>query len=78
MMRPDKSNYRVVLGPQSAHADERLAGGFLGACFGIEQDRSQPCLRRTVDGSQRHTSRRVGQCHPTLRRSNYLFLSKKR
>jgi hypothetical protein len=78
MTRPDKSDYRVMLGRQRAYAAESPAGGFIGACFGTEQDRSRPDLRRAVDGVQRHTSRRVGPWHPTLRRSNYLFLSKKR
>ena len=40
MTRPAKSYYRVMLGRQSAHAAECLAGGFVGADFGIEQDLS--------------------------------------
>jgi restriction system protein len=40
MTRPAKSFYRVMLGRQSAHAAECLAGGFIGADFGIEQDLS--------------------------------------
>ena len=78
MTRPDKSDCRVVLSRQSAYATKCPAGGFFGANFGTEQDRSRPGLRCAVNGGQRHTSRRVGPCHPTLRRSNYLFLSKKR
>ncbi|MDC7704704.1 endonuclease NucS domain-containing protein [Vogesella indigofera] len=38
MSRPAKSYYRVMLGRQSTHAAECLAGGFIGADFGIEQD----------------------------------------
>ena len=38
MTQPAKSYYRVMLGRQSAHADECLAGGFIGANFCIEQD----------------------------------------
>ena len=37
---PAKSYYRVMLGRQSAHVAECLAGGFIGADFGIEQDLS--------------------------------------
>lgn len=37
---PAKNYYRVMLGRQSAHVGECLAGGFIGADFGIEQDLS--------------------------------------
>lgn len=40
MNPPAKSYYRVMLGRQSAHAAECLAGGFIGADFGIYQDLS--------------------------------------
>jgi len=40
MTQPAKRYYRVMLGRQSAHAAECLAGGFIGADFGIEQDLS--------------------------------------
>lgn len=40
MNPPVKSYYRVMLGRQSAHVAECLAGGFIGADFGIEQDLS--------------------------------------
>jgi len=40
MTKPVKSYYRVMLGRQSVHATECLAGGFIGADFGIEQDLS--------------------------------------
>lgn len=40
MTQPAKSCYRVMLGRQSIHAAECLAGGFIGADFGIEQDLS--------------------------------------
>lgn len=40
MTQPAKNYYRVMLGRQSAHAAECLAGGFIGADFGIEQDLS--------------------------------------
>jgi restriction system protein len=40
MSQPAKSYYRVLLGRQSAYAGECLAGGFIGADFGIEQDLS--------------------------------------
>lgn len=40
MTQPAKSYYRVMLGRQSAYAAECLAGGFIGADFGIEQDLS--------------------------------------
>jgi len=40
MTQPAKSYYRVMLGRQSAHATECLAGSFIGADFGIEQDLS--------------------------------------
>lgn len=40
MTQPSKNYYRVMLGRQSAHASECLAGGFIGADFGIEQDLS--------------------------------------
>lgn len=40
MNPPAKSYYRVMLGRQSAHVAECLAGGFIGADFGIEQDLS--------------------------------------
>lgn len=33
-----KSYYRVMLGKKSAHAEDCLAGGFIGADFGIPQD----------------------------------------
>lgn len=35
MIHPAKSYYRVMLGRQSAHAAECLAGDFIGADFGI-------------------------------------------
>jgi len=35
-----KSYYRVMLGRKSAHAAECLAGGFIGADFGIDEDLS--------------------------------------
>lgn len=38
MTQPTKNYYRVMLGRQSIHAAECLAGGFIGADFGIEQD----------------------------------------
>ncbi len=37
---PAKNYYRVMLGRQSAHVAECLAGGFIGADFGIYQDLS--------------------------------------
>jgi restriction system protein len=40
MKMPVKSYYRVTLGRQCTHATECLAGGFIGADFGIEQDLS--------------------------------------
>jgi len=40
MNRPTKSFYRVMLGRRSIYANECLAGGFIGADFGIEQDLS--------------------------------------
>lgn len=40
MTQPAKRYYRVMLGRQSVHAAECLAGGFIGADFGIEQDLS--------------------------------------
>jgi restriction system protein len=40
MTLPLKSYYRVMLGRQSAHATACLAGSFIGADFGIEQDLS--------------------------------------
>lgn len=40
MNPPAKSYYRVMLGRQSAHVAECLAGGYIGADFGIEQDLS--------------------------------------
>lgn len=40
MNPPAKNYYRVMLGRQSAHVAECLAGGFIGADFGIEQDLS--------------------------------------
>lgn len=40
MTQPAKSYYRVMLGRQSVHATECLAGGFIGADFGIEEDLS--------------------------------------
>ncbi|MGJ7575772.1 endonuclease NucS domain-containing protein [Variovorax sp. RB2P76] len=40
MTRPAKSYYRVMLGRQSVHAAECIAGGFIGADFGIEKDLS--------------------------------------
>jgi restriction system protein len=40
MTQPAKHYYRVMLGRQSVHAAECLAGGFIGADFGIEQDLS--------------------------------------
>lgn len=36
-----KQYYRVMLGKQSVHAGECLAGGFIGADFGIAQDLSR-------------------------------------
>jgi len=40
MNPPTKSYYRVMLGRQSAHAAECLAGGFIGADYQIHQDLS--------------------------------------
>jgi restriction system protein len=40
MIEPTKRHYRVMLGRQSVHAAECLAGGFIGADYGIEQDLS--------------------------------------
>lgn len=40
MTTPAKNYYRVMLGRQSIHAAACLAGGFIGADFGIEQDLS--------------------------------------
>lgn len=40
MTRSAKSYYRVMLGRQSVHVAECIAGGFIGADFGIEQDLS--------------------------------------
>lgn len=38
MTHPAKRYCRVMLGRQSVHATECLAGGFIGADFGIGQD----------------------------------------
>ncbi|QOY21005.1 DUF1016 family protein [Xanthomonas citri] len=38
MIQPSRQYYRVMLGRQSAHAAECVAGGFIGADFGIAQD----------------------------------------
>ncbi|MCC4587104.1 DUF1016 family protein [Xanthomonas melonis] len=40
MTHSAKSYYRVMLGRQSVHAAECVAGGFIGVDFGIEQDLS--------------------------------------
>jgi len=40
MNPPAKSYYRVMLGRQSAHVAECLAGGFIGTDFEIHQDLS--------------------------------------
>jgi restriction system protein len=40
MTQPGKSYYHLMLGRQSAHAAECLAGGFISADFDIEQDLS--------------------------------------
>lgn len=40
MTHPARHYYRVMLGRQSVNAAECLAGGFIGADFGIEQDLS--------------------------------------
>jgi restriction system protein len=40
MTQPIKNYYRVMLGRQSAYADECLAGGFIGADYEIHQDLS--------------------------------------
>lgn len=38
MTQPGKSYYRVMLGPQSVHAAESFAGGFIGTGYEINQD----------------------------------------
>jgi restriction system protein len=38
MTQPAKNYYRVMLGRQSAHAQECRVGGFIGADFGVDED----------------------------------------
>lgn len=38
MTQPARRDYRVMPGRHRAHAAERLASGFIGADFEIEQD----------------------------------------